>query len=450
MQRLVAALLLCLVFIGPQACGQEKDRPPSGLVLKPGTYSAKWEIPKPAKDSRFDVPVGWAEFNKESSSLKGKPKFASESPLYGCVSLRAYTEPGREILLALDESKGTGKGYDTLYLDMNKNRDLSDDAPVSAQKIEKAKKFTHMQFICAASVPVNKLFPGATNTNPVEMDIDLIHQVSDDGKSAECWGNVWLRGHWRGEVNTNKGKTPFRLADFRGNGKYDDRIAVLGLPKKYQMGDRILFDWDANGEFPTASGPDPSIEQYWFSSGVSIGGKLYVLTTSASGDKLRVARYTGPTARLSFKVLRTGKVPIKVKGILVAGNTGLYWLPLNGGSLQVPAGQYALNRVDLNARYRDGSDWTAIGIFGKPFSAPAGKTVAVPVRPSVKMAIAPDTQRVELKRGKDAHIALDFALLSGGRAAGIGRTDSRSRSEATVSIKDANGKIVKSGKAGFG
>ena len=450
MQRLVAALLLCLVFIGPQGYGQKTDRPPSGLVLKPGIYSAKWEIPKPAKDSRFDVPVGWAEFHKESPSLKGKPKFASESPLYGYVWLRAYTEHGREILLALDESKGTGKGCDTIYLDINGNRDLSDDPPVSAQKIEKEEKFTHIEFIRVASIPVNKLFPGVTNTNPVEMDINLVYDVSDDGKSAECWGNVWLRGHWRGEVNTNKGKISFRLADFSRNGRYDDRIALLGLPKKYQMGDQVLFDWDANGEFPTASRPNPSIEGYWFSSGVSIAGKLYVLTTSRSGDKLKVAHYTEPTAKLSFKVLRIGKVPITVKGIQVAGNTGLYWLPPDGAPLQVPTGRYALNQVTLNAQGRDGSAWIAMGIYGKPFTASAGKTVVVPVRPSVKMAIAPDSRKVKLERGKDAHIALDFELLSGGRVVGIYRTDSRSRPEATVAIKNANGEIVKSGKAGFG
>lgn len=452
MRKLVAVFLLCLVFIGPQACGQEKDRPPSGLVLKPGIYSAKWEIPKPTRDSRLGSIVGWAKFYKERPSLKGKPKLASESPFYGYVRLETYGEPGREILFALDESKGTGKGYDTIYLDVNGNHDLSDDAQVSAKNIHQGGKYTRVEFTRVASIPVNKLFPGATNTNLVEMDIDVVHHVRDRGKSAESWGDVWLRGHWRGEVNTNKGKIPFRLADSSGNGRYDDRIALLGLPKKYQMGDQILFDWDANGKFPTAllSGPDPSIERYCFSSGVSIAGKLYALTTSPSGDKLKVARYTGPTARLSLKVLRVGKVPITLKGIRLAGSTGLYWLPLDGGSLQVPAGRYALNQVRLNARHRDGSDWSAIGIYGKPFTASAGKTVAVPVRPGVKMAIAPDSREVKLKRGKDVHIALDFALLSGGKVGGVFRTDSRSRPEATVSIKDANGKIVKTGKAGFG
>jgi hypothetical protein len=56
-----------------------------------------------------------------------EPAYSSEKPLYARIEL---DEKGSKVLtLALDESKGTGKGYDTMYPDLNLNGDLTDDEP---------------------------------------------------------------------------------------------------------------------------------------------------------------------------------------------------------------------------------------------------------------------------------------------------------------------------------
>jgi hypothetical protein len=57
--------------------------------------------------------------------LKKEPKAVSRHPLYGeCGGTPA--EAG--FVFRLDESKGDGKGYDQLIVDMNQNGDLTDDA----------------------------------------------------------------------------------------------------------------------------------------------------------------------------------------------------------------------------------------------------------------------------------------------------------------------------------
>ncbi len=62
------------------------------------------------------------------SSLLGatkEPSYRSQKPLYAFMVLdEAYT---KVLELVLDESEGTGKGYDTLYADFNLNGDLTDD-----------------------------------------------------------------------------------------------------------------------------------------------------------------------------------------------------------------------------------------------------------------------------------------------------------------------------------
>jgi hypothetical protein len=61
------------------------------------------------------------------------PRFASEHPLYGYMPLPEAQ--GARRCFALDESKGTGTGYDRLYFDANANLDLTDDSPLAASGI---------------------------------------------------------------------------------------------------------------------------------------------------------------------------------------------------------------------------------------------------------------------------------------------------------------------------
>ncbi len=54
--------------------------------------------------------------------------YRSEKPLYAKFILN---EAGSKVLtLAFDESAGTGKGYDTIYADLNLNGDLTDDKAI--------------------------------------------------------------------------------------------------------------------------------------------------------------------------------------------------------------------------------------------------------------------------------------------------------------------------------
>ena len=58
------------------------------------------------------------------AKLRKEPKAVSRHPLYGVCR---DTPTGPAFLFRLDESKGNGKGYDQLIVDMNQNGDLSDD-----------------------------------------------------------------------------------------------------------------------------------------------------------------------------------------------------------------------------------------------------------------------------------------------------------------------------------
>ena len=59
------------------------------------------------------------------NKLKKEPKAMSRHALYGeCRD----ASTGAALVFRLDESKGDGRGYDQLIVDMNQNGDLTDDA----------------------------------------------------------------------------------------------------------------------------------------------------------------------------------------------------------------------------------------------------------------------------------------------------------------------------------
>ena len=65
--------------------------------------------------------------------VKGIPELHSANPLFGAFSLGPHDDEGeqRSYAFVLDESAGTGAGYDRLLIDANGDGDLSDARDLS-------------------------------------------------------------------------------------------------------------------------------------------------------------------------------------------------------------------------------------------------------------------------------------------------------------------------------
>ena len=79
-----------------------------------------------AASFNFGTPIySMIQTGKPAGIVKAPPAI-SQHPLYGTIAA------GRDqMLFRLDESKGTGQGYDRLIVDVNRNGDLTDDPVVS-------------------------------------------------------------------------------------------------------------------------------------------------------------------------------------------------------------------------------------------------------------------------------------------------------------------------------
>jgi hypothetical protein len=78
-----------------------------------------------------------------SWELQKEPRYGSEHPLYFCVVLG---EDGKKSMLGIvDESGGTGTGYDVAYIDENMNGDLTDETAKKFSRYERGSRAGELQ-----------------------------------------------------------------------------------------------------------------------------------------------------------------------------------------------------------------------------------------------------------------------------------------------------------------
>ena len=98
-----------------------------------------------------------------------EPAYRSTKPLYAKLVL---DEGGTKVLtLAFDESAGTGKGYDTLYADINVNGNLTDDKPMRGNRSGPRGLFSTCSFPFILDVPYNEKSKGVEK--PWELYVGL-------------------------------------------------------------------------------------------------------------------------------------------------------------------------------------------------------------------------------------------------------------------------------------
>ncbi len=97
--------------------------------------------------------------------VKSYPAFVSRQPLYGSVRFATdygQTNGGMQFYFAVDEGQGTGKGYDRLYFDLNRDLDLRNDSIV----------LTHQQRVKGAFLSNTQYYPQVF-FDPLSINFDL-------------------------------------------------------------------------------------------------------------------------------------------------------------------------------------------------------------------------------------------------------------------------------------
>jgi len=116
MKNIITGLVVAGIISGAGAAESPvKAATPDAAAKEPAAITRTTVIPCPTPKPAFD-------HARIDRTLK-EPKYVSEKPIYRFF---VFGPEGKSVMaMVLDESKGTGKGYDVYYVDLNLDRDIT-------------------------------------------------------------------------------------------------------------------------------------------------------------------------------------------------------------------------------------------------------------------------------------------------------------------------------------
>jgi hypothetical protein len=234
--------------------------------------------------------------------------------------------------------------YNRLYFDLNHNGDLTDDKVIetklwSSYVVERSKDGSASVIQAPFEVP------------QVDLQIDVDGTKTDYAFSLLGYSNTWRDGcdawislsaaaYREGEITLDGKKHRIALVDFNSNGRFDDETTLHSgsFPDReihQRYGDVLFLDPE---KFPTTASlydwPSNRV-QHPVGKFLSIGGRLYDMRISPSGDKLTLTPSSAPVGNVTN--------PNGSFSALVYGDKG--WLKISAtddAPAVLPEGQWKL------------------------------------------------------------------------------------------------------------
>lgn len=415
-----------------QSMRQLSSRPiPPDFELTPGAYELAWEPDEDCSEAIYSSQIRLNE--KMKSEIKGLPKLVSDRAQHLAYQFDG-TGDGGMLLMIVDESKGSGKGWDTVYVDANRNWDLSDDAAITFTTPEQYR--TKIMPPVAVQSRQGRA-DGEHASNPVQVRVRIYSY--GDGISARPMRN----GAWKGKIGSNKGEIRCVVADTNSNGIYGDRTTVND---EYNTGecDYIFADTNGAGE----------VWAYRYGSQVimlnevaKVGEKFYTIKTNEIGSKITIEPYTGEMGRLLVRGQNVHGAQATADSVSVIGKPGAYTLDgSKDEAVDLPVGKYKVGYCSLSIESKGKKFPLSCDIDTETEIKP-GKQNIVTISGGLSMAINPEKKEMVMKPGQ--HNAIEWNIKIGDRIAvnSIGYRNQNSTPK--VRFYDAEGKLVHEGAAGF-
>jgi hypothetical protein len=309
----------------------------------------------PAKDV-MSFPGGFAGSislrSERPEKLRREPRAVSQHPLY---SVAREGVAGTGLLLRLDESRGDGKGYDRLIVDMNQNGDLTDDPVAQPAVLSTARRTSPMDQILFGPIqaPADKALVGGRPVYYAHV-YTYNRQLLFAGQTSQniMFGQVMLKAGWyldttvtlnglRQKVGVFDGDANQHLGDVAQPQTFTTRGATTW---SFRAGDSFLVDTDGSGSFESSLFQTESCA---FGALLYLGSKAYKVALAADCRSLRVDAWPVPLADLALQPRGDQVHTVTLAWEPPGGKWQLIQPPVNDGKAKVPAGNYRLYACNL-------------------------------------------------------------------------------------------------------
>ncbi len=278
------------------------------------------------------------------------PNFKSDKPLYGSVLFANEDNninSGIRYHFAIDESAGTGKGYDRFYFDLNRDLDLTNDTPLaSLQNPPDGAELDYEwieQQVCFDFLNLNFDF-GSNGQRPLEIMPRLM--ISEKGYPSLAF--ITTQAH-KGEIEfAGKKYTAYLGHNYQIPGWFDCPSTALLLIQKDD--ERYRSSWWGSDQLKAIH---------------KIKGTYYCFSATPAGDKLTVRPYDGDFGkfkigsgwRFVFNKKMNGSLISEDKALAVGKGFENDW-PKETLSCRLPVGDYlpAMLNIKLGPLHLNISD----------------------------------------------------------------------------------------------
>jgi hypothetical protein len=280
---------------------------------------------------------------KPFAAVKHYPAFVSQKPIYGSIRFaeeEGKTNSGMLFYFAIDESQGTGKGYDRLYFDLNRDLDLRNDPALKPQSLppEKAKMTwsdikQQVLFDCL-SIDFDL---GPAGKRPIQLMPRLIVALYGTRESKQV---AFVRTHlYEGEISI--GGRPYQA-------RLGEEYAILG--RLDQPGTELILDPQSEGGRAWWLGGDSLMAAH------KVGGSFYTFSANPVGDEFTVHPYRGdlgtfeigPGGRPITNLTASGSLSGTNIAVAVGGQSGKSFNLEPVPRCQLPVGDYLPSFLTLN------------------------------------------------------------------------------------------------------
>lgn len=339
MKRAVCLFSLVAFATGYSLLGVElplefKSIRPSQIKNFPGGFGAYGQL-------HLKVPV----------ALKKQPKAKSKFPLFAEFDNVGSAE--QRLIGRLDESKGDGKGYDELLLDLNRNGDLTDETvikiPAAAKSSDEMLEFGPVKIAGVTICSGTPTFYGSVYLANAEI---LRSRNTTMDRENFFAGQLMLRAGWFLQTKVTLDGSSHLIGIYDAN--FSGRLGELPKPYTYERddqknwyfnpGDALLIDADHSGGFTT----DPfGAELCAFGPLLYLGPNPMQVKLGPDYKSLSLLPWQDPLAEVAL-----GSKPKQVRSVTLAWKKGtddwqLVRPAIVDGRIKVPPGEYRLYTCSL-------------------------------------------------------------------------------------------------------
>lgn len=336
-------------------------------------------------------------------------------------SVHLFRQPfgARQVLLLLD----TGKTPNTLYVDTDVDGSLADEKAVAGKPLARMRSL---------------LFEDLALT-PADGDDDAPRGRFLAARLGANYLILLPGGVMKGELVIGDEKKLVTLIDGNANGRYDD---VIDFPVPGNGRGRFdMMGIDLNGDGKLISRFGRAAESQFLPRRIRIDDRWYAIDVAADGTSLTLTPVTPETGSMKF----VGRV----QAVFASDNGAIVDKSDDEGVMELPEGNYAVQRLTLALLDDAGATWTL------SCRSPSKELQHIVVRPDKVTEVnagGPLTVKPVVTRRGDRLFALNAVLVGrSGETYSPGVAKNGRRTDApTFRIYDKNGKQVASGAFEYG